>query len=789
MATLALLAQLDAGMQPVAVLAALAATNGFYFLRGDVGALQSIDRTIEGYLRSKDAKSIAVGASLAQEYAAQLGWRAIEPNAQKWVDAAIYAANASPEAGGHLLALVFELVCGRESLARPEFHRSIVVPSVPKMAIAAADALEIIPSASLLRALAQQLHIHTTMMRPIVPRLHAVCASVLFSPDDVLVSPAMTLFAALPLSGAVADTPLNIAALLAGNDVTDRSKVSQSQLWLTSALELISATQFALHGIVSAPPPATRPFGWPPLDADATVSIPLSVFRLERLIGRNSPGLVLQFISAALPRAVPVPIGDIVDVAYRMITAAPSSGDLIDRSRLELWALPQVHMAGLQLLVHTVATFGQASWRFLLVRQSAVISAVCTLAERSAAHVRLSAVRALQKILGCGDIGFGVPLDPAHSLAQRVARVCVQQVCSYIAGEPAADADMPQQRIMFESDTVFLANRAPQDAITRKSSVETRTTQSAVALLSSLTSVMLSSTASGSTELVDVGVRVILGASEVMVDSRVIDLASDHSLDLAVELVRGLCRVIVANGGDLVSQILPRAHALFVRGTHSSIPVLRAACAEALQSILLILRPRLPPVAATVDSSALVRTWHSEDVVQSEFDAAAEAAPAAHKPAPAETPVSETAADVSQETPSAMQQDAISSSVIEAQPAAEAAVSEPASASLASLAAPAAPAALAPQPAPASEAMPTSMPTSMPTPTPLPEPTFAAASTTSMASTSSAPLITPSAVEPPKKVPKLQKPEPAHPVPVAAMSDESDTEMPTLDVGDSDSDT
>ena len=618
--TLALLAQLDAGMPPAAVLAALAATNGFFALRTDADALRAVDRRIERLLHpSREEHEVATAAALIAEYVRQLGWRAVELNARQWVEGAARAADAGSAPAAPLVALVLRVVCGKESLARPEFHRSVVVPSVTRLAAAAVPLLERPECAlALFDALAEQMHIHASMLRPHVQRLHAACMTALFAGEsDVAVVPATHLLATLPLSGAAAESPLTTAALLSGTDVVERGKVSQSQLWLTTATELLAGTRYALHAVLSQPT-AGRPLGWAADDADPVLRIRTNLARLARLVGSSTsthPGILLLFLAAPTPRAVPVPLGDLVELAHAMITAAPSHSTLaVEHARAEEWALPEVRLAGMRLLVHVVAAFGPASWRFVLMHDSAVLSAVCTRAERADATSpeRLVAMRALRVLFATGDLGCAVPLDPAHSLVPRIGRVCVHAMGAYIANAPAVDADPLAKRAAFESDSVFLANRAAQDAIVRKSSVEAGITHAAATLFSCLVSTLLSSTAAGSPELVDIGVRVLVGLAEALIDARIVDLSTDDTLTLATAAVQGVARMVTTNAGEHIAQVLPRVHALCVRGIYSSIPAIRGACTDALQNVLLIIRPRLPPVPETVDSTATRHAAHSQ---------------------------------------------------------------------------------------------------------------------------------------------------------------------------------
>ena len=474
---------------------------------------------------------------------------------------------------------------------------------------------------SLFDFLAEQVRLYASVYRPYVARLHAISMHTLFAPlarvstargaavDPFVAASATHLLSALHLTGAAGDS-------------TSASKVTQGQLWAATANEMLDAAVAAVcgcapsrpwreHGLDATAVPSNA-LAWEPPSADYAESIPGCLARVEHLIGGASPGVLTLYLMTATPRPVPVPVGRCLLLAHAMIEARKTYQAPVDQQRVETTALPTLRLAGLKFFVQTVLAFQQTCWRFLGGSDDA-LGSVCTMAEHASGLERLAALRALEVLLNTSVLltdngvvaGGALPLSPTGPAVQRIARLCAQQMGSFLVHEPRA-WQLPMKRARaFESDEVVMAGRAAQDAVLAKPAVDVEMTAAAATVYAALFRTLACSAAPGSRDLARVGTLALAGLAEAMVDARLVDATRAPLLRLCTASVRALTDVVVANGGALVAHVLPRVHALLVRGTHASVPLVRATCDEALMHVLAVVRPRAPPLVDLVDSSAL----------------------------------------------------------------------------------------------------------------------------------------------------------------------------------------
>lgn len=589
-----------------------------------------------------------------------------------------------------LLRVVLDVAMGAESHAHPEYFRVVASPQLSAVSHIAMELAERagarLPGAayaasvaSLLGAIAAQLELHANTFRPLAPRLHALCQALLFAPYRTLEAAAEAassgapegsvrraatrLLAALHLTGAVSESRSESTSESSGG------RVSQAQLWLATANELTDAAGFALRTALPSlsadgVPARAGAFNWEPPapDADFEAAIRGGLARLELLLGgveaTSHMGILPQFLLEPTPRLVPVPLDALVRLAHAALAARlDPSGVAMDQARVERAVLPHVHILGVRLLVQLVAAFHTATWQALLAPTRNVLGDVCALAERSASASpeRTAALRALEVLLAPGALtdaggaplgGCGLPLDPMAPLVLRAARLGVQNVCAFVAQGAAVDAATAEtvsapsakRARLFESDSVFLSSRAAQDAILRKTPAEIAACQSGAHVLVATFPVLAASGHAGSGDLSRVAVLGLLGVCEVLIDARLLVLRGGAAADspllvLAVAATESLATLLTSNKGALLAHALPRSVAVLRRGIQSPVPMLRAACDSALARVLLVVRPRVPPLLDTVvplpdgDAPVPARAVRTGVEAETEAEALADAVP------------------------------------------------------------------------------------------------------------------------------------------------------------------
>lgn len=681
---------------------------------GDTDDIHALEKSITSWLATSPSQNAnepawAVGANVAHAFLEQCGWSVVEVHGHAWIQRAIahlehVAANGATNA---LLVSVVPLarlavfdVMGRESESHPEFHRTVTAPHITKMGHAIVSVCEARHTATSSRALAQlfdalafHVGLYSNTYRTHVARIHGLCMQTLFGPyaameasvtpsSASLVKSATQLLSALHLTGAVSTTSTDRDA----RAYTGPLKLSQAQLWAATMQEMLDALVMSLHGCApSVPwaawgvpaPTAAMPLAWTAPVPDYTISMPACLHRCELLLGcSDSLGVVPWYINTPTPRAVPVPVAWCVAIATAMIQARISRGDAsVDQLRYEETFVPRLREMGTRFLVHVVKTFQQSCWVHLYAAQS--IHAVCVMAERAAgAQERLHALCALYLVLSSdSDIAAAVPLDPASPLVQRIARLCIQTLSAYVVHEPASwTCAPPLKRVRaFESDTVHVSSRAPQDAIVVKSSEALDAVRYAVLLYVSLFGLLASSAAPGHRDLARTGAMALVGLVEALVDARILDASNESMVHLCEQCIHALTRLATTHTGALIAYILPRVHAVLSRGAQSRVLRVRCACVLGTSALLPVVRPRVPPLVDVVDSSAFEEripeadaqdhvplptpAWHDSHTVALTWSTVADVAPsepsvaapkrASPVPAPALAPATTSAPQLS----------------------------------------------------------------------------------------------------------------------------------------------
>lgn len=591
-----------------------------------------------------------------------------------------------------LAQLVGYEVMGSEGESHPEFYRTIVTPNVPKIGHALVSVCEdasqvwgsVYSHASIalskcLDVIQDQVVRHATTYRTFVARIHALCMQILFGPyatlqPDVpprcvyLTASATRLLSAIHITGAASSSlqPDHDARTSSGS-----SKLTQAQLWAATVAEILDALIVCVCGSVPSVPwhasglsaPNTDPLAWmSPSAADFTQSIPACFGRCELLLGSTScpdaVGVLPYFLSTPTPRAVPVPIARCVQIATAMIQAhiPPGHRAPIDQLRFEHMYLPQIRQLGARFLVQVVMAFQQQAWPFVYASEaisklSAMAEYTHGTAERSLALCAIDLLLARDSVLAPNGFagGAGIPLDPASTVVQRIARICIQTLSAFVVQEPMSWSCMPplKRTRAFESDAIVASTRVLQDAIMSKTCTEMDMVCHAASVLVALFGLLNSSAAPGHRDLARTGALALVGLTEVLIDARVLDASNDAMLTMCERCVDVLTSLVVSHAGALVAYVLARVHAILVRGTQSSISRVRVACAVGVSRLLVVIRPRVPPLTDHIDSSALeeqvaateaqdqvplpVAGWQGPESVSTSFATIDEVAPRVHK--------------------------------------------------------------------------------------------------------------------------------------------------------------
>ncbi|WFD26913.1 hypothetical protein MNAN1_001902 [Malassezia nana] len=626
-------------------------------LEGDVDSLSMLEKHLTQRLHTPVAANEGptppwhVAARLMSLVLSQAGWHMAETHGAAWLQRThahleqvaqrlrTSPGSAALDAVAELAAFLMQDIMGRESTAHPEFHRVIVAPwigkwgqavvAVVESATAAGPAPGMVPGiVSLLDALSLHVELYASTYRTLTSSIHALCMRLLFAPlapataeaapvPDALARSATHLLASLHLTGAITSEAAILSSSASG-------KVSQAQLWAATLTEMLDAAMMAacnsvpsmdwhVLGVqVALAQPGALAWEWP--SSDYYQAIPTSVRRCEHLLGAatsGSMGMVPLFLTVPTLRAVPVPLSRCLLLAHALMQAHSSSRATVDQARLEAYAAPKLRIMGTQFLVQLVLAFREVTWP--LLHGSSVLSTLCTMAETERGMVRLVAVRALHVLLSRGEHGVnrlpgaGVPLDPASTLAQRIARVAIQPLSELLVLEPvlwASDGARKRSRT-FDSDAISRVGRASQDAVLAKPLLAWDLAGAGAALFLSVFSSMSTSAAPGHRDLARAGALALLGTCEAVVSARLMDAAAPTHVESAALFVRALCQLILGHASALVSHLLARVHAVFTYGSHSSSPVLSAACEDALLCLRTVIRPRAPPLVDAVDSSAL----------------------------------------------------------------------------------------------------------------------------------------------------------------------------------------
>lgn len=636
---------------------------------GESASLQAIEKHITTMLSMPPSQTSlnagwALGSELARVYVKQCGWSVVESNASLWIEKAqahldqATAQLSGPSPSAALLQEATPLVrlamlhaMGEEAVAHPEYFRVTVGPSVPRLGASVVSALYsayevwgLGPSpvadamAELLDGISLHIALYSTVYRTLVAKLHMLCMRALFSPyatstPAAAASPSrrlqnsmVQLLAQLHLTGSVSSSSV-IEPITTQSHISS-GKVSQASLWAATFTEMLDAAILAVvgcapsvdwrdHGLDAAFVTG-RPLAWEPAPVDFVTGIPLNQARVALLLGDTtvaSEGLLTTFLSHPTPRAVPLPLPRLMALAKALVRVRHSveSGRApVDQLRLENAALGPFHILGLHLLLQIATRFQEASWRY--ISGSGVLSDVVILAERSHGAEQCASLMALQVLLareytasGVHLAGAQVPMDPSSPWVQRIARLTTQVLSNYLV-QPSSSwsCAVPLKRSRtFESDSVLSASRSTQDMILTKPQDDVAGTAIAASLFCSVFPWLASSAAPGHRDLARVGLLALLGVAEAMVDGRLVDGARDDLIGLAVQTTAALTRIMVDHMGALIAHTLPRVHALLSRGMLSPVPSVRCACTEAMSQVLVVLRPRVPPLVDVVDNTAL----------------------------------------------------------------------------------------------------------------------------------------------------------------------------------------
>ncbi|WFD30189.1 hypothetical protein MSPP1_001206 [Malassezia sp. CBS 17886] len=684
-----LVAAVDAA-SPVCVRAAaedVRAVNALRTLR-DAPALRTLEKRIAAALNMPAARGSAAwdaGATAAALLLDECGWRIAEAHGKAWIDRA--HANMEQAAKHNtdrpaavadclpLARLAVTQLMGRESLAHPEYHRVVVAPQIAPMAAATLAlvgcaqewAASHAPGSPALPALlvlvAEQLRLYASTYRPHAARLHALCMEVLFAayktasgaasarpPPRALSRAATVLLATLPLTGAVAGGGGGGGEH--ANLYGQSGRVQQTQLWAATAGALVAAAEDAFCASVPSvdwralgvDAAADDALGWEPLAAgDYMETVAAALERVRLLVGdATHAGVLPQYLSCAMPRAVPVPVGALVRLAAAalQVRVARTADVPLDLARAEEGARLRVCAYGMHLLAFTALVAQQATWQFVFAPRGALLH-LCVVAENSVvgSTERVLSLRTLGLLLGGGGVlcdgspvpsSTALPLPPTAPFVLRMSRMSVQQTSAFLVHAPRAwedDVRPVKKARMFESDAVALAERAPQDGVLAKTAVETEACDASVRLFSALFPTLACSPAAGSAELARTGLLAVLGVAEALLCARLLSPRHRAGVALAVTCMNAVADLIVRFTGKLTAEILPRFHALVMTGVHASVPPVRAACRGVEARIAAVLRPRVPPLVDSVNSEAFgaeaepapQRAWRAGTVLEAEL--------------------------------------------------------------------------------------------------------------------------------------------------------------------------
>ncbi|KAL4400994.1 hypothetical protein ACI68E_002318 [Malassezia pachydermatis] len=612
-------------------------------LANDSGVLQALEKRMTTLLTTSVAHNEthaawSHAATLMQMYMDQCGWSIVEAHGSVWV-ARVHAHlehTATAPASSAVLASLAPLVrvvthgmMGIESMAHPEYHRTVVSPFISKMGHAMLSVVEAawaawgvhMPEtaasalAELLSCVREQLACTPTTYRPHVGKIHTLCMHMLFgsyaaseaAPRDVpaaLRASATRLLAQLPITGSASSSMEPTAS---------SGKVSQAQLWAATMTELLEALTLSIMGCapsldwramgIEAVQGRTPPLAWEVASNDYTVGIPLSWARSRLLL---APGCIVQmYMTQPTKRSVPVPLARCVHLA-RVLCSVRTSATTVPREqqRLEAQSIVQLRRWGLHWLTCLVETFQQATWRY--VYDMDLVSVLCEQAEQACPDERYEVLQTLHSLCASRTT-VPLPLDPASTYVQRMASLCTQELRAFLVQTPMAwRVHVPLKRArVFESDAVLHAERVPQDAILVKSDTERLCVAMAASLLAALLPMLVSNAAPGHRDAARLGLLALVGVTEAWIAARLVDGQSASSMQALQTCIASLTQCMVEAHGALIPHTLPRVYAMMQRGRALSLPWIQAACDESLTRLRLLLRPRVPPLVDVVDSSAL----------------------------------------------------------------------------------------------------------------------------------------------------------------------------------------
>ncbi|PWN94124.1 hypothetical protein FA10DRAFT_299440 [Acaromyces ingoldii] len=523
------------------------------------------------------------GFLLARELLRALPWSHVSAHASKWVSSGIANLRYAPRE----IVGVLDILMGSASRDRPEYHRAVVAPNLASYAGAmlnVADSTQepavLLP---LLGSLAAQVRLHPSSCRPLAPRIHKLCAVLLFD-RGILVPQATKLLSALHLTG--------------------KGAAGAAELWSATMASVLAEARAAWAACSStfvesqewqAAANSTATTMMPPLPSDSLEALPLAQRRLGLLLGRPPmQGMLPCLLGEATSSPVPVPTGALYSLAHAILAVSPSSPPRqhppVDASvhAAQVACLAGAHMSAINLLValHLTVDRGVCS-----SRQADTVARLLAFVEGShysSAH-RFVAFKAISML--------GLPLDPQARLVLRASRACLAQISRLLLHTHAEQQQQQQQQASastsrptkrakraYESDDLGLASQERR-GLADVDGDERAACMAAMACLPALFGLLTTYLTPEHHDLAHTTALLLAAVAEV-------SMASDSAICAAS--LSALADVVALSRGSLLALLMARAGLQGATAACSPDAGLRAAGAKLRGALDAALHPRLP---------------------------------------------------------------------------------------------------------------------------------------------------------------------------------------------------
>lgn len=545
------------------------------------------------------------GYTLARELLRALPWSTVSSHAAKWVSSGISNLRYAPVEVVHVL----DVLLGSASRDRPEYHRAVVAPNLTNYATAmlnAADATqEPHVSSALLGSLAAQVRLHPSSCRPLAPRIHKLCASLLFD-RGILIPQATRLLSVLHLTGKGATGTAELWS------ATMNSVLVEAR----AAWEACSST-FANHHHEEQAAPDTATTMMTKLPSDPLEALPVAQRRLGLLLGLPPrQGVLPCLLAEATTSPVPVPVGALHALAYDILaintTSSARQHPPVDANvhAAQVASLAGAHMSAINLLVtvHRTVDRGVCS-----SRQAETLARLLIIVEGShysSAH-RYVALKALAIL--------DLPQNPQSRLVLRASRACLGQITRLLmhttsyneqqgqASSSSTSRPAKRAKVAYESDGLGLASQERR-GLAQVDADERGACMAAIAYLPLVYGSLTTYLTPEHHDLAHTAALVLTAVAEV-------SIAYDSGV--AAVSLRALSQLVARSRGSLLALLMARAGLQGASAMSSPDGEVRTAAMMLRQALEAALHPRLPTrldLKLQQDESLLPASWTNNEM-------------------------------------------------------------------------------------------------------------------------------------------------------------------------------